>query len=251
MKQNKTCINCSTPLKGPVCHECGQKYHENPWTTQILIEQLISQLTDIEKGFLYTIKMMFVAPGILVQDYWRGKTKVYYNPFRYVLIWTAVNLAFSFWFGIDDLLQESLQPAQIERNLSTDEIKQADQRFDTWLNALVLLLLPVFSFFTMILFSKKKNNYAENLIMNAFMMGQQSLISAFVQVIFYLIPSLFFIYIPFNFILGLTYNTYSFRHIFGENIWLTLLKALLLGLIGLVTFGAFIALASMIAINST
>lgn len=250
MEGSKACVNCGTPLKGRICHNCGQKDHQKRWMLKDLLNQFFQQLTDLEKGFLFTIRMMFVSPGVLIRDYWKGKTVNYYNPFRYVLIWTALNLAVSFWLGIDDLLQEALQPSMIEGDLSTEDIAKADQRFDTWLNALVLLLLPVFSFFTMLLFSKEKNNYAENLIMNSFMMGQQSLISAVYQFIFYLLPPLFSFYFVLTFLIGLLYNTYVFRQVFREKIWLTLLKALVLGIIGLVTFGAFIAFASMIAIMS-
>lgn len=248
MNQVVNCPNCRTALQGPICHQCGQKARTGRWTVRVLIRQFIQQLTDIEKGFLFTIKMMFVAPGVLVRNYWSGKTVNYYGPFKYLLIWTAVNLAVSFWLDIDDLLQQSLQPAALEQNLSAAEIEAADQQFDSWLNVLVLLLIPVFSFFTQKLFSKGKYNYAENVIMNAYMFGQQSMISTLTQFIFFLFPSLFVLYIGFNFSVSLLYNTYVFKQVFQENTWITLLKALLIGILGLIVFGVLIGAASMVAI---
>ena len=248
MNRPINCSNCKTPLQGPICHQCGQKYRAERWTMEVLLRRFIRQLTDIEKGFLFTIKMLFTAPGELVKDYWKGKTVNYYDPFKYLLIWTAVNLAVSFWLGIDDMLQQSLQPIAIEQNLSAAEIEAADQQFDSWLNVLVLLLIPIFSFFTQKLFSGGKYNYAENVIMNAFMFGQQSLISSFTQLIFYWFPSLFVFYIAFNFSMSLIYNTYVFKQVFQENTWATLLKALLIGILGLIVFGMLIGLASMVAI---
>lgn len=242
------CKNCETELAGLICHQCGQRHLEERWSTSNMIKQFFQQVTNLEKGFLNTVKNLFSAPDKIIIDYWERITIDYYNPFRYVLIWLAINLIISFWLGIDDLLQESLQPSIVSDSFDPSKIAAADQKFDTWLNAIVLLLLPLFGLITRWLFKKSKKNYAEHLIMNAYMMGQQSLITSFTHFIFFFIPALFPIYLVFNFLVGLIYNTYVLKKVFREKLWLTIAKAILLGVIGLVAGIILITIASSLAL---
>ena len=80
--QSSICINCQSILGGHICHECGQKRLEQRWSTPGLIRQFFEQLTNLERGFLFTIKELLVNPGQVVHNYWKGKTIPYYNPFR-------------------------------------------------------------------------------------------------------------------------------------------------------------------------
>ena len=212
-----------------------------------MIEQLISQTTNFEKGILRTIKSLFTEPGKLITDYWNGKTVNYYNPFRYVLIWVAINVLVSFWIGLDDLIQQSIQ-TQIIPEEEVGNMKNADRKFDSWLNFLVLLMLPFFSFLTYKFFPRKKKNYAEHLIMNSFMMGQQSLITSFTNLIFPIIPFHMAFFMIFNFLIGLAYNSYAFMQVFEEKMWKVIGKALLIGLLGLLFFGVIIEVASRVAL---
>ena len=242
------CRNCGTELLGKICHQCGQKVIDQRWSTRAMFTQFLEQLTNIEHGFLYTGKWLFINPGQVIQDFWDRKTIRYFHPFRYILVWVAINLLINFWLGIDDMLQQSLQPAVVDQSFEQAQIDAADQKFDAWLNALVLLLLPVFALLTSWLFKKYRKNYAEHLIMNAYMMGQQSLITSFTHFIFYFFPALFVIYLPFNFLVGLVYNTYVLKQIFREALWKILLKAFVMGIIGLAVGFLLITLASTIAL---
>ncbi len=192
--------------------------------------------------------MLFKAPGKLIQDYWQRKTIAIYSPFRYLLIWVAINILINFWLGIDDLLQEYLEPDFVEEQFGQEAVASADQMFDTWLNALVLLLIPFISLLTKWFFPKGQKNYAEHLILNSFIVGHQSLITSFTHFIFYFIPSLFSIYIVFNFLVGLIYNTYVFKKVFKESFWITFGKAFLIGVIGVVVFVGLVTGASAVAL---
>ncbi len=248
VQTSTSCKNCGTPLSGPFCSKCGQRQITQRWSVPVLSQQFIHQLTNIEKGFLFTVKALFVFPGKMMRDYWQGKTVIYYNPFRYLLIWTTINLLISFWLGIDDMLQAALQPASLEASVGVERLQSADQQFDSWMNFLVLLLIPVISWVTLLLFKKKGYNYAEHLIMNAFIFGQQALLSTFTQFIFYFFPILFSAYFGFYFLLGLLYNTYVFTKTFREPWWIVLIKALVIGIAGILTLFLLVGLFSVLAI---
>ena len=242
------CISCDTSLYGEICHNCGQKVLKEPWSINLILRQFIQQLTNVERGFIFTSLQLFAEPSKVIREYWKGMTIKYYNPFRFVLIWTAVNLLINFWIGIDDMLQDALQPQAIEEAIDSDTLKSADQKFDAWLNIMVLLLIPVFGYLTKILFARKTESYAKHVLMNSFIMGQQSLITSFTHFVFYFFPALFVIYIPFNFLIGVVYNSYVFKKMYNQNILLTIGKAILIGIVGLVVFGALVFLFSTAAI---
>ena len=127
------CANCGTHLHGPVCHNCGQKHIRSRWTFGVLLEQFFSQLSNIESGFIYSLLSLLSKPGKLIQDYWKGKTKIYYNPFRFMIILIGINLLLGFMIGIDDLMQDTFQPKDLEVQMGTENVSEADMKFDSWL----------------------------------------------------------------------------------------------------------------------
>ena len=246
--QGLSCKNCQTQLQGPVCHQCGQKYIAQRWSTLKLYQDFIHQITNIEKGFLFTVKALFAFPGTIIRDYWNGKTVPYYNPARYVLIWTALNLLLTIWLGIDDLLQESLQPQGLEAEFGEARVESADQRLDSWMNILVLLLIPVNSLMTIWLFKKSGQNYAEHLILNTYILGQQALFGVFMVTLFYFLPSIIMMFLIVNFLIGWLYNSYVFKQLFQNNWTATILKALAVGVVGILVYGILITIFSWLAI---
>ncbi|NNM23411.1 MAG: DUF3667 domain-containing protein [Flavobacteriaceae bacterium] len=244
LRDDTRCRNCHTPLQGSVCHRCGQRVIDKRWTTSLLLRQFFSQLTNIEKGFLYTTKKLFTRPGKLVHDYWNGVTIPYYNPFRYMIIWTTINLLFAFWLGIDEMIQANMGPTSVEEGLGADELLAANQQFNNWMNILVLLVIPIKSAASYLLFRRKKKNYAEHLIMNSFIFGQGAFMSFVTQFVFYLFPTLFAGYFLFYFLLGVGYDSYVFRQTFKQPLWLIVLKAVLIGVIGLAALFLLIFLFS-------
>ena len=89
--QIQQCKSCEALLSGPFCSQCGQKLIIDRLTTRGVFKKGIQSLFNFELGLWYTIRMLFVNPGLVVEDYIKGKTKPYYNPFRYALISVALS----------------------------------------------------------------------------------------------------------------------------------------------------------------
>lgn len=235
MDQN-SCKNCGTPLAGSICYECGQKVIKERWSVSDFCIQFIAQITNIEKGFTYTIISMFKNPGKVLTDYWTGCTIPYYNPLRFALILIAINLLVSFTLGINEMLAASMSDMNAVENIDPGHYEEASDTFNQWLNVLVLLLIPIRGLITWVLFRKKGHNYAEHLIMNSFIMGQQAFFSSITQFLFYFIPGIFVIYMPFNFLIGVMYDSWVFKSTFRDHIIIIILKAILVGIIGILVF---------------
>lgn len=246
------CKNCGSILQGSICHKCGQRVIDSRWTIGILWNQFIAQLTNIEKGFLYTIKGLIIFPGIVINDYWGGRTVKYYNPFRYVIILIAINLFLSYQLGINDIIRDSMQGGIMDAgDFSEEDIMQADRQFNNWLNVLVLLLIPFNALLTWILFRKHKKNYAEHTIMNTYIIGQQSAIGTIVQFVFIIFPAMFTFLFPINFIIGWVYNSWVYKKTFDEDSWIVILKAFIIGVVGLIVFFILVFIFSTLALALT
>jgi hypothetical protein len=209
----------------------------------------VSYLTDIEAGFLHTVLRLFSQPGQVVLDYWRGKTVCYYEPFRYLVLWTAFTVLLNFALGVDDLMQARFQPPNLEQQLGAERIAVADQQFDSWLNLLTLLLLPVNSLATYVLFRRHRKTFGEHLILHCFVMGQLALIGGVSQLVLILDPNLLDTFLIGSVALGILYNTYALRGIFAEGWPITLAKAALVNVVSLASYAALVGGASLLALR--
>lgn len=246
--QNEFCQTCSKPLQGQYCHHCGQKYYSSRWSVQKIAQHIVHIITDVEKGFWHTIHILVVNPGKVMNDYWRGSTIPYYPPFRYALIWLAISLLINFSFGLDEMLREQMDPILAQQGLVLPEA-QAEQRanaqFNQFLNILVFLLIPFSSFLTYLFFRKKEKNYAEHLIMNTYILGQQSVFSSLTQFLFIAVPSLIIYFHPINlFVVGIGYNTYVYRSTFKVSLGNALWKASIVAILSLLLLFLLIGVLS-------
>ena len=105
-----TCKNCGSDRVAEFCSHCGQKTITSRYTTKSFFIKFLSAF-NLEKGFLYTIKMLFINPGELINSYWEGKTKSYYNPLNYLLILIGAGTVLILWLGIFDVNVQSTNEA--------------------------------------------------------------------------------------------------------------------------------------------
>lgn len=243
------CRNCRAPVSGAYCHQCGQRVIVGRWTAGDMLRLFVHTVTDLEAGFVRTVRDLFRRPAQVVSDYWRGKTVCYYAPFRYFLLWFALSLLINFWLGIDDLLQAALQPEALERELGVDRLNDADRLFDSWLNLVGIVLLPVNSLSTFLLFRKQRRTYGEHLILNGFAMGQLALISCLTNVALFLMPTMVIGYLVLSLALGIGYNAFVLTPLFRQGWKMTLAKATVQGVVGVAAFAALTTLATAIALQ--
>ncbi len=80
------CPNCSVPLQGPWCHNCGQKgedYHRSIWR---LAGEAIEGLTEVDGRVWNTLPRLAFRPGKLTREYLEGHRASQIPPFRLFLI---------------------------------------------------------------------------------------------------------------------------------------------------------------------
>ena len=94
-----SCKNCGTAFSGNYCPHCGQKHLSDRYTLRKLLWEAWAVVTNVEQGFWYTTKTLFLNPALIITDYIKGKTKPYYNPLRYLIIWAVLSITFIYLGG--------------------------------------------------------------------------------------------------------------------------------------------------------
>lgn len=253
------CKNCHTEFSGTFCSDCGQKHISERITVRRIFSELFASLTNLEKGFWYTFKMLFINPGEVVRQFIQGNTVRFYSPLRYMLLWITISVGISLFSGLYDQQQAavkemagySLKPEVAEKQREVQQ--QIQNEIRKYLTFMPLLILPFMGLASYWVFRRRGQNYAEHLVLNAFAYGQTTAIGIPVMLLILvfpvLLPYLFFKII----LLSVSYYAYLYRSFFRIRIGGAIIKALLsnflaylfaflfFGIIGLVA-GIFIAL---------
>ncbi len=65
------CKNCEATLGEAAlyCSSCGQKVIYERYTLKRILSQTLSIITNLDKGFWFTIKELFIHPEQVIRDY--------------------------------------------------------------------------------------------------------------------------------------------------------------------------------------
>lgn len=101
------CNNCGVPRTGTYCQACGQKHlrqrlHFGQW-----IKACFSQVTNLDRGLLFTLLQMLVRPGEVARDFVSGKQRPYVNPLAYFFLGAGLQLV-SLWL-LEDFIREGVR----------------------------------------------------------------------------------------------------------------------------------------------
>ncbi len=87
------CLNCGTPLHGEYCSSCGQAAHEGRHPTIAHFgHELVHEFVHVDGKIFRTLKALLFQPGLLTQEYWKGRITPWIRPLRIFLIVVALNL---------------------------------------------------------------------------------------------------------------------------------------------------------------
>ena len=254
--QKTYCKNCGDKNVGNYCNNCGQKVYINRFTVKSYFSSLLN-VFNIEKGFLYTFKMLTVNPGKIINGYISGKTKSYYNPLKYIVVAAAINAVLVIYLNIlDQSVEASNNIINSDAVKNNQEVLDLQKRwmefFKQFMNFVPLLIIPFASISSKWFFRSKKLFYAEHLIINSYIYGHGFFMAILLMPIVLIIPALTSIYGIVSGSIMIMYLTYSFKSLFKPSVLMSLLGGLTTYLLGMALFMAFfiiMLILAMIAIS--
>ncbi len=87
-----TCTNCHELLHGEYCSRCGQKrFDPHQLTLKYFAKEAAAEVTDFEHSkLLRSLRLLFVRPGFLTDEWLTGRRKSYISPLKVFLIGFAL-----------------------------------------------------------------------------------------------------------------------------------------------------------------
>jgi hypothetical protein len=248
------CKTCGTELEGKFCYQCGQKIMEGRLTIPGLFRELIAIITNVERGFWYTAKILFTNPGKIIRDVWNRATVPYYHPFRYVLIWATISVIMNISLGIFDSQQAEMQEtfgSGNEMNEKTAAVQQKIMELSKkYMSFILIFIIPFISLVSRWFFKKEKLNYAEHLVMNTYFIGQNALLGLPTMLIFSYFEIVSFYFISVGLTINGLYLAYAFRSVFDISVPKAIFKGIFVYLIGyilyIIVFGIITGIAMVI-----
>jgi Protein of unknown function (DUF3667) len=132
------CRNCDTPLRGRVCHSCGQDSDNFNRPIWFLFWEILDGMAGIDGKLWRTLPKLMFQPGRLTRHYLAGVRGRYMQPFRLFLL---ASIVFIFLVGriftgsggeetvpIDDPAPEAVEAlAEVESRLRESRPDLADE----------------------------------------------------------------------------------------------------------------------------
>lgn len=86
------CLNCGQPLTGAYCAACGQSSHEGrePSLGHFL-HDLVHEFLHVDGKLFQTLWALLLKPGLLTDEYWRGRMGSWIRPIRLFLVAVAIH----------------------------------------------------------------------------------------------------------------------------------------------------------------
>ena len=89
------CGNCQTNFSGNYCFNCGQHKDVPRFSYKWIAKNMIGGWINIDSGFFFTIKELFIRPGYMINDYITGKRIRYFRPLQMLFVLGAVYVLLS------------------------------------------------------------------------------------------------------------------------------------------------------------
>ncbi|RDJ00557.1 DUF3667 domain-containing protein [Dyella solisilvae] len=80
------CANCSAPMQGEFCHECGQSIHTVLRPMHHMVEDTLDMVFHVDGRVFHTLPPLFLRPGFLTMEYFAGRRQRYVAPFRLMFV---------------------------------------------------------------------------------------------------------------------------------------------------------------------
>ncbi|RPI15550.1 MAG: DUF4286 family protein [Lysobacterales bacterium] len=86
----ENCLNCGEVLRGQHCSHCGQHAQVRVLSMWGLVKDVVGDLLNADSRVWRTLWPLGFRPGLLTQDYLRGRRARYTPPFRMYLVLSVV-----------------------------------------------------------------------------------------------------------------------------------------------------------------
>lgn len=164
------CLDCGTPVADRYCGHCGQDAHHTHRFTMryLLLHDLPHSVWHVDKGLLYTLRMMLTQPGRTIAQYLAGRRAQHFRPIAYLLLIGGLGALIMSRLQLQPLPADKLAEMPKVIGLAMERYMNITYKYPSLIYA---VLLPVSALISRWFLRATRYNYAELLIAQAFITG--------------------------------------------------------------------------------
>lgn len=173
VEKPSVCPTCKSPhLSGAFCPQCGQKLSIQRFTLNRSLSAVLSQVFNLEKGFLYTLKELILRPEWVRDRYLQQGTARYFHPFRFVFVLATLSALLTVLMGAFGV-NNGMEPFQSipDSEQGAQFIRKIVDFTQNYLAFIMLLAIPFYALVAGWFYRKFKLYYGEHLIMASYANG--------------------------------------------------------------------------------
>jgi len=151
---SKNCLNCSAPLEGKYCSNCGQSASVSRISFKDTLVDFFSASFALEGPLMRTIKLMIINPGKVFREFLVGRRKTYYKPVAFFMLLTAIYIILRSVLDYNPMVESRSQSAS-NSNIDHTLLWQAGSYMFKHINNFLFLLVFGIAFSFKLFFWKK------------------------------------------------------------------------------------------------
>lgn len=212
--QGKRCKSCQQCAEGNYCSNCGQLMQVQRITFSSLLHDVFQFFTNIDKGFLFTLKMLLLQPGTMQLEYIDGSRSKHQKPFSMFLICATFFGLSLYWINII-----------LDKVSHAGDMAEA-QFFDKYIVLMLICIVPLTTLINYLFFLRSRFNFAEIGVLTLYTISFVLLIVVVANSVKFLIPGFHTRYIEVPFVI--LYSSITFINFFkDQKRWIVLIKSIL------------------------
>ena len=197
------------------------------------------QSLNLERGWIFSLKRLFINPGKMALDYAGAGRMRYVTPFKMLFITTTLAIIALKYSGSIELFAQGVEEGSENDPAVINIIEEAVQYF----NVIIWLYIPIAAFFTWLANRKSQLNYAENLVLQAYFFVLTNIATLFL--VFDKI-SPHFIWNMLLFAFFMFYNVYIYKGFFSKKWFRSIIESTLLMAVSSVFYFLFLIVAIVV-----
>lgn len=223
------CKNCDHIVKENYCEICGQNAKVKRINVSNFLHDLSESVFQINRGFFFTIKELFMRPRASLTGYLEGKRQNIVKPITHAFALSTIFFLLSQLTDgvtfLDDFIV-GWENGELSKTTSAEIHARQLAIFDWFArhySYTILLMLPLYSLTSFLSFRKCGYNYLEHVVINAYLIGQQAIFYSIFSLVGGLINSPDFV-INLSLVTSLVYAFYVYSQLFAKHTgkWFTL-----------------------------
>jgi hypothetical protein len=167
-----SCKNCGHNFHGNYCPECSQSAHVKRVDAHFFLHDIPHSIFHVDKGFFYTFKELIVRPGHSIRAYLEGKRARHFRPLAYLLLLSTIST----------LIDKGLNYLIVQENLANGvQVKVHLPFLYQYISLFFMLMIPIMSFVSWLVFRHQKYNYWEHLLLETYIVAQFNIVLIFIH----------------------------------------------------------------------